>query len=89
MNAKFIGLIILSEAIKTRWKVLGGAAGDQARAGIKNFLVKKIIELSSDEVPEEREEHTHNSCSLTGGAIWGRGAIRLRSAAVAKIGFLE
>ena len=47
-NAKFLGLIVLSEAIRSRWKVLEG--GDQARTGIKNFLVQKIIELSSDEV---------------------------------------
>jgi len=45
-----LGLIILTEAIRTRWRVLGGDQGDAARAGIKNFLVKKIIELSSDEV---------------------------------------
>jgi hypothetical protein len=50
-NAKFLGLLILSEAIRTRWRVLApGEAGDQARMGIRNFLVKKIIELSSDEV---------------------------------------
>lgn len=48
VNAKFLALIILSEAIRSRWKVLEG--GDQARTGIKNFLVQKIIELSSDEV---------------------------------------
>jgi len=49
-NAKFLGLIILSEAIRTRWRVLGGDEGDSVRAGIKDFLVRKIIELSSDEV---------------------------------------
>ena len=49
-NAKFLGLIILTEAIRTRWRVLGGDEGDSVRKGIRDFLVRKVIELSSDGV---------------------------------------
>eukprot|EP00613_Pedinella_sp_CCMP2098_P080055 CAMPEP_0171950058 /NCGR_PEP_ID=MMETSP0993-20121228/76781_1 /TAXON_ID=483369 /ORGANISM="non described non described, Strain CCMP2098" /LENGTH=664 /DNA_ID=CAMNT_0012594757 /DNA_START=199 /DNA_END=2190 /DNA_ORIENTATION=- len=65
-NAKFLGLLILSEAIRTRWRVLAqGEAGDQARMGIRNFLVKKIIELSSDEATMARERVFLNKMNLT------------------------
>mmetsp|Transcript_19910 Transcript_19910/g.25976 ORF Transcript_19910/g.25976 Transcript_19910/m.25976 type:complete len:1094 (+) Transcript_19910:217-3498(+) len=62
-NAKFLGLIILSEAIKSRWKVLEG--GDQARTGIKNFLVQKIIELSSDEATMQSQKMFLQRMNLT------------------------
>lgn len=46
-NAKFLGLLILGDAIKTRWKVVP----EEQRQGIKNYIVQKIITLSSsDEV---------------------------------------
>ena len=37
-NTLFFGLIVLTEAIKTRWQVLDG--GNESRQGIKNFIVK-------------------------------------------------
>ena len=42
-NALFFGLVVLTEAIKTRWAVLEG--GNEARQGIKNFIVKVSTHL--------------------------------------------
>jgi len=44
-HARFFGLQVLDDAIKTRWKIL---PADQ-REGIKNYVVSKIIAISSNE----------------------------------------
>jgi exportin-1 len=51
-QARFFGLQALDDAIKTRWKILPA----EQREGIKNFVVTKIISMSSDEkvMVEER-----------------------------------
>lgn len=50
-HSRFFGLQILDDAIKTRWKVL---PPDQ-RDGIKNYVVAKVIGISSDEGVMKRE----------------------------------
>lgn len=44
-HTKFFGVQVLEDAIKTRWKIL---PADQ-REGIKNYVVGKVINMSSDE----------------------------------------
>mmetsp|Transcript_9304 Transcript_9304/g.29578 ORF Transcript_9304/g.29578 Transcript_9304/m.29578 type:complete len:1130 (-) Transcript_9304:499-3888(-) len=44
-EGRYFGLLALDDAINTRWKILP----DEQRAGIKGFIVNKIIQLSSDE----------------------------------------
>jgi exportin-1 len=44
-DAKFFGLQILDSAIRTRWKILPV----EQREGIKNYIVTKVISMSSDE----------------------------------------
>eukprot|EP00632_Arachnochrysis_sp_CCMP2950_P009328 CAMPEP_0185704596 /NCGR_PEP_ID=MMETSP1164-20130828/17569_1 /TAXON_ID=1104430 /ORGANISM="Chrysoreinhardia sp, Strain CCMP2950" /LENGTH=414 /DNA_ID=CAMNT_0028371959 /DNA_START=212 /DNA_END=1452 /DNA_ORIENTATION=+ len=50
-EGRFFGLMALDDAINTRWKILP----DEQRAGIKGFIVNKIIRLSSDEASATRE----------------------------------
>ena len=42
---KFYGLQILEEAIKYRWRALP----PEQREGVKNYIVKKIIDLSGED----------------------------------------
>uniref|UniRef100_A0A7S2AWL8 Importin N-terminal domain-containing protein n=1 Tax=Octactis speculum TaxID=3111310 RepID=A0A7S2AWL8_9STRA len=51
-SARFIGLNILGDAIRTRWKVLP----EDQRSGIKNYVVQKIIALSSSEESMHKEK---------------------------------
>lgn len=44
-HCRFFGLQILDDAIKTRWKILPA----EQREGIKNYIVGKVIAMSSDE----------------------------------------
>lgn len=51
-QSRFFGLQVLDDAIKSRWKIL---PTDQ-REGIKNFVVGKIIRMSSDESVMQQEK---------------------------------
>mmetsp|Transcript_13608 Transcript_13608/g.29205 ORF Transcript_13608/g.29205 Transcript_13608/m.29205 type:complete len:1087 (-) Transcript_13608:62-3322(-) len=44
-QSRFFGLQVLDDAIRTRWKVLPA----EQREGIKNYVVGKVIQVSSDE----------------------------------------
>lgn len=50
-EGRYFGLMALDDAINTRWKILP----DEQRAGIKGFIVNKIIQLSSDEATAAAE----------------------------------
>jgi exportin-1 len=55
LSSKFFGLQVLSEAINTHWKVIPV----EQREGIRNFIVKKIIFLSSsDTVMKDKDNST-------------------------------
>jgi len=60
-SARFFGLQILDDAIKTRWKVL---PTDQ-REGIKSYVVGKIISMSSDETVLHQEKVFLSKLNLT------------------------
>eukprot|EP00545_Synedropsis_sp_CCMP1620_P000226 CAMPEP_0119020706 /NCGR_PEP_ID=MMETSP1176-20130426/24555_1 /TAXON_ID=265551 /ORGANISM="Synedropsis recta cf, Strain CCMP1620" /LENGTH=1073 /DNA_ID=CAMNT_0006975169 /DNA_START=280 /DNA_END=3501 /DNA_ORIENTATION=- len=50
-QTRFFGLQVLDDAIKTRWKIIPG----EQREGIKNYVVGKIISMSSDEASMQRD----------------------------------
>uniref|UniRef100_A0A7S3NJ13 Importin N-terminal domain-containing protein n=1 Tax=Aureoumbra lagunensis TaxID=44058 RepID=A0A7S3NJ13_9STRA len=50
-EGRYFGLMALDDAINTRWKILP----DDQKAGIKGFIVNKIIQLSSDENSANQE----------------------------------
>lgn len=60
-NSRFFGLQVLDDAIKTRWKIL---PADQ-REGIKNYVVGKIIKMSSDEATMSKEKVFIGKLNLT------------------------
>ncbi|GKY98970.1 hypothetical protein MPSEU_000852700 [Mayamaea pseudoterrestris] len=60
-QARFFGLQVLDDAIKTRWKVV---AQDQ-RDGIKNYVVGKVINMSKDEVVMNQERVFISKLNLT------------------------
>eukprot|EP00566_Odontella_aurita_P002334 CAMPEP_0113600474 /NCGR_PEP_ID=MMETSP0015_2-20120614/42722_1 /TAXON_ID=2838 /ORGANISM="Odontella" /LENGTH=1086 /DNA_ID=CAMNT_0000508725 /DNA_START=303 /DNA_END=3563 /DNA_ORIENTATION=- /assembly_acc=CAM_ASM_000160 len=51
-QSRFFGLQVLDDAIRTRWKVMPA----EQREGIKNYVVGKIISMSSDEQIMKREK---------------------------------
>ncbi|KAJ8599904.1 hypothetical protein CTAYLR_002830 [Chrysophaeum taylorii] len=50
-EGRYFGLLALDDAINTRWKILP----EEQRAGIKGFIVNKIIQLSSEEGTAQSE----------------------------------
>jgi len=60
-SARFFGLQVLDDAIKTRWKVL---PSDQ-REGIRNYVVGKIISMTQDEATLLREKVFISKLNLT------------------------
>lgn len=60
-QCRFFGLQILDDAIKSRWRVI---PSDQ-RDGIKNFIVGKVICMSSDEATMRRERVFISKLNLT------------------------
>lgn len=60
-QSRFFGLQVLDDAIRTRWKVL---PTDQ-REGIKNYVVGKVIQVSSDETLANSEKFFLSKLNLT------------------------
>ncbi|KAG7337714.1 CRM1 C terminal-domain containing protein [Nitzschia inconspicua] len=60
-QARFFGLQILDDAIKSRWKILPPEQKD----GIKNYVVGKIIAMSSDEAIMNGEKVFIGKLNLT------------------------
>lgn len=60
-QARFFGLQLLDDAIKTRWKIL---PTDQ-RDGIKNYVVGKVISMSQEEATMNRERVFIGKLNLT------------------------
>ncbi|VEU38479.1 unnamed protein product [Pseudo-nitzschia multistriata] len=60
-NSRFFGLQVLDDAIKIRWKVI---PKDQ-KEGIKNFVVGKVIKMSSDETTMKQEKVFIGKLNLT------------------------
>ena len=60
-TARFFGLQVLDDAIKTRWKILPA----EQKEGIKNFVVGKIIHMSQDEALLAQERVFANKLNLT------------------------
>ena len=60
-NARFFGLQVLDKAIQSRWKILP----QEQRDGIKNYVVGKIIHMSSDEATMQRERVFLGKLNLT------------------------
>lgn len=60
-QSRFFGLQILDDAIRTRWKILP----PEQREGIKNYVVGKIISVSSDEAAMQRDRVFISKLNLT------------------------
>mmetsp|Transcript_28673 Transcript_28673/g.50801 ORF Transcript_28673/g.50801 Transcript_28673/m.50801 type:complete len:1083 (+) Transcript_28673:184-3432(+) len=60
-NSRFFGLQVLDDAIKTRWKILP----QEQKEGIKNYVVGKIIKMSSEEASMTREKVFIGKLNLT------------------------
>mmetsp|Transcript_17623 Transcript_17623/g.23321 ORF Transcript_17623/g.23321 Transcript_17623/m.23321 type:complete len:1082 (+) Transcript_17623:484-3729(+) len=60
-QSRFFGLQVLDDAIRTRWKIL---PADQ-REGIKNYVVGKVIAMSSDEATMSSERVFISKLNLT------------------------
>uniref|UniRef100_A0A7S3Q1F7 Importin N-terminal domain-containing protein n=1 Tax=Chaetoceros debilis TaxID=122233 RepID=A0A7S3Q1F7_9STRA len=60
-QTRFFGLQILDDAIRTRWKILPA----EQRDGIKNYVVGKVISMSSDEQTLRREKVFIQKLNLT------------------------
>jgi len=60
-QARFFGLQLLDDAIKTRWKIL---PQDQ-RDGIKNYVVGKVISMSQEEATLQKEKVFIGKLNLT------------------------
>mmetsp|Transcript_3884 Transcript_3884/g.9253 ORF Transcript_3884/g.9253 Transcript_3884/m.9253 type:complete len:1088 (+) Transcript_3884:342-3605(+) len=60
-NSRFFGLQVLDDAIKIRWKII---PTDQ-KEGIKNFVVSKVIKMSSDEAIMKQERVFIGKLNLT------------------------
>jgi len=60
-NSRFFGLQVLDDAIKTRWKII---PADQ-KEGIKNFVVGKVIQMSSTEETMKQERVFIGKLNLT------------------------
>lgn len=60
-QTRFFGLQILDDVIRTRWKILP----TEQRGGIKNYVVGKVISMSSDEEAMKREKVFIQKLNLT------------------------
>jgi len=60
-QSRFFGLQVLDDAIRTRWKVLPA----EQREGIKNYVVGKVIQVSSDEGLANTEKVFLSKLNLT------------------------
>mmetsp|Transcript_10526 Transcript_10526/g.16158 ORF Transcript_10526/g.16158 Transcript_10526/m.16158 type:complete len:1088 (-) Transcript_10526:113-3376(-) len=60
-QSRFFGLQILDDAIRTRWKILPA----EQREGIRNFVVGKVIKVSSDEAMMRQEKVFLSKLNLT------------------------
>eukprot|EP00588_Corethron_pennatum_P010446 CAMPEP_0194267448 /NCGR_PEP_ID=MMETSP0169-20130528/1937_1 /TAXON_ID=218684 /ORGANISM="Corethron pennatum, Strain L29A3" /LENGTH=1097 /DNA_ID=CAMNT_0039008281 /DNA_START=91 /DNA_END=3384 /DNA_ORIENTATION=+ len=60
-DARFFGLQILDDAIRSRWKILPA----EQRTGIRNYVVGKVIAMSSDENTAGREKFFVSKLNLT------------------------
>ena len=60
-QARFFGLQVLDDVIKTRWKILP----QEQREGIKNYVVGKIIHMSQDEQTLRQEKVFISKLNLT------------------------
>jgi len=60
-QSRFFGLQVLDDAIRTRWKVLP----TEQRNGIKNYVVGKVIQVSSDETLANSEKVFLSKLNLT------------------------
>eukprot|EP00562_Extubocellulus_spinifer_P009336 CAMPEP_0178498312 /NCGR_PEP_ID=MMETSP0696-20121128/15185_1 /TAXON_ID=265572 /ORGANISM="Extubocellulus spinifer, Strain CCMP396" /LENGTH=1087 /DNA_ID=CAMNT_0020126857 /DNA_START=606 /DNA_END=3869 /DNA_ORIENTATION=+ len=60
-QARFFGLQVLDDAIRVRWKVMP----PEQREGIKNYVVGKVISMSSDEAVMASEKVFISKLNLT------------------------
>lgn len=60
-HTRFLAVSILDDAIRFRWKILPV----EQREGIKNYVVGKIIKMSSDEVTLKREKVLVSKLNIT------------------------
>mmetsp|Transcript_51449 Transcript_51449/g.57458 ORF Transcript_51449/g.57458 Transcript_51449/m.57458 type:complete len:1095 (-) Transcript_51449:368-3652(-) len=60
-NSRFFGLQVLDDAIKTRWKIIPTAE----KEGIKNYVVGKVIKMSSDDATMNQEKVFIGKLNLT------------------------
>ncbi|EED93167.1 exportin1 [Thalassiosira pseudonana CCMP1335] len=60
-QSRFFGLQVLDDAIRIRWKVLP----PEQREGIKNYVVGKVIQISSDEALMKQERVFISKLNLT------------------------
>lgn len=60
-QARFFGLQLLDDAIKTRWKILPQDQKD----GIKNYVVGKVISMSQEEATLQKEKVFIGKLNLT------------------------
>jgi len=60
-QSRFFGLQILDDAIRTRWKILPA----EQREGIKNYVVSKVISMSSSEETLRQEKVFVQKLNLT------------------------
>jgi len=60
-QTRYFGLQILDDAIRTRWKILPA----EQRDGIKNYIVGRVISMSSDEEIMKREKVFIQKLNLT------------------------
>ena len=58
-NTKFISLIILEDAIKSRWSIL---PEDQKNA-LKSYIMNMIIKMGSIEIEDKNIEALLNKCN--------------------------
>eukprot|EP00980_Cylindrotheca_fusiformis_P007359 scaffold1525_cov142-Cylindrotheca_fusiformis.AAC.159 len=60
-HSRFFGVQVLDDAIKTRWKILPA----EQKEGIKNYVVGKVIKMSSDEGVMKQEKVFIGKLNLT------------------------
>jgi len=60
-QSRFFGLQVLDDAIRTRWRVLPA----EQRNGIKNYVVGKVIQVSSDEALASNDKVFLSKLNLT------------------------
>ena len=58
-NTKFISLIILEDAIKSRWSILP----EDQKVALKNYIMGMIIKMGSVEINDKNLEAFLNKCN--------------------------